>query len=148
MYKSPVNKDYPKTAPKFDDDEPGNPWEHVSSVDYLKCNEWVTYVEWTYSPNRIRQGRVVKVFAGKDYVHQYNDPDGCSEGYWKESPWVEIRWGPKDVERINYAGYSKLDALYRYDKTIQEEYEADMARIRSDYMVGYNARKGGGIGSH
>ncbi len=148
MYKSPVNKDYPKTAPKFDYDEPGNPWDHVDKVDYLKCNEWVTVVDWCYSPHRIRQGRVVKVFAGKDYVHEYTDPDGRSEGHWKENPWVEVRFGPKNVERINYSGYSPLQAIYRYDKSIQEEHEAEMNRIHRDYMADLSIRRGlgGGVG--
>lgn len=128
--KAPVKKAVnPKTAPKFDYDEPGNPWDHVNSVDDVKQHNWVTVVDWCYSPHRIRQGRVVKTFKGSGYVHEYTDPDGNREGHWKEHPWIEVRFGPKNVERIDYDGYSKLQAIYKYDQSIQDEYEADMKKI-------------------
>lgn len=132
-FKAPVKKTVnPKSAPKFDLDDPSNPWEDVMSVEYLKQHEWVTLVDWLYSPIRIKQGRVVKTFAGKGYVHEFTDPDGMSEGHWKESPWVEIRFGPNNVERINYTP-SKIQGLYRYDKSIQDEYEAEMTRMHGHY---------------
>lgn len=146
MYKSPVNKDYPKTAPKFDYNEPGNPWEHIDKVEYLKCNEWLTIVDWCYSPLVIRQGRVVKTFKGKDYVHEYTNPDGCSEGHWVENPWVEVRFGPKNIERIEFSGYTPLQSIYRYEKSRQDEFEEKMASARRSYLAGYNARRGGGAG--
>ena len=133
--------------------------------EVLKQHEWVTLVEWTYRPNRIRQGRVVKVFEGRGYKFEYDDPDDGAVGSWEESPWVDIRFGPKNVERIEYEG-GKLQGLYRYDATIKEEYEADHynrhgkydalkeaeleKRVRSEYesWLGkmYNYGTGGGCG--
>ena len=71
----------------------------------------------------------MKTCKGSGYVHEYTDPDGNWEGHWKEHPWIEVRFGPKNVERIDYDGYSKLQAIYKYDQSIQDEYEADMKKM-------------------